>query len=109
MNMSRKAEFKQLMINRRNLYHLLSRFFQKEVDEEFFEIIQKIKFPVDREENALTEFRDALLRLNEYFEYDAGETLDDLAADYAKTFLGAGSAQGAAAFPMNQFIQVPNM
>lgn len=45
MNMSRKAEFKQLMINRRNLYHLLSRFFQKEVDEEFFEIIQKIKFP----------------------------------------------------------------
>ena len=107
MNMSRKAEFKQLMINRRNLYHLLSRFFQKEVDEEFFEIIQKIKFPVDREENALTEFRDALLRLNEYFEYDAGETLDDLAADYAKTFLGAGSAQGAAAFPYESVYTSP--
>ena len=99
MNMSSKAEFKQLMWNRRNLYHFFARFFQKEIDEEFYECLKQIEFPAEREENALTEFQDALQRLNEYFEYDAGETLEDLAADYAKTFLGAGNAQGESAFP----------
>ena len=107
MNISKKAEFQQLMLNRRNLYHLFSRFFQKEIDEVFYENLQRIEFPADREENALTEFRDALLRLNEYFEYDAGETLEDLAADYASTFLGAGNAQGAAAFPYESVYTSP--
>ena len=99
MNLTKKAAFKQLMVNRRNLYHLFSRLFQKEIDQPFYESLKHIAFPADREENALTEFKDALLRLNEYFEYDAGESLEDLAADYAKTFLGAGNAQGSAAFP----------
>ncbi|MBQ8662518.1 MAG: anaerobic sulfite reductase subunit AsrA [Eubacterium sp.] len=107
MTTSNKAEFKQLMLNRRNLYHFFARFFQKEIDEEFFESLRHIEFPAEREENALTEFQDALLRLNEYFEYDAGETLDDLAADYAKTFLGAGSADGAAAFPYESVYTSP--
>lgn len=107
MTTSNKAEFKQLMLNRRNLYHFFARFFQKEIDAEFFESLRHIEFPAEREENALTEFQDALLRLNEYFEYDAGETLDDLAADYAKTFLGAGSADGAAAFPYESVYTSP--
>lgn len=107
MTTSNKAEFKQLMLNRRNLYHFFARFFQKEIDEEFFESLKHIEFPAEREENALTEFQDALLRLNEYFEYDAGESLDDLAADYAKTFLGAGSADGAAAFPYESVYTSP--
>ena len=38
---------------------------------------------------------------------EEGETLDDLAADYAKTFLGAGSAQGAAAFPYESVYTSP--
>lgn len=103
----KKQDFKQLMLNRRNLYHFFARFFQKEIDAEFFENLRHIEFPAEREENALTEFQDALLRLNEYFEYDAGETLDDLAADYAKTFLGAGSADGAAAFPYESVYTSP--
>ena len=107
MTTSNKAEFKQLMLNRRNLYHFFARFFQKEIDAEFFENLRHIEFPAEREENALTEFQDALLRLNEYFEYDAGESLDDLAADYAKTFLGAGSADGAAAFPYESVYTSP--
>lgn len=107
MTTSNKAEFKQLMLNRRNLYHFFARFFQKEIDADFFESLRHIEFPAEREENALTEFQDALLRLNEYFEYDAGETLDDLAADYAKTFLGAGSADGAAAFPYESVYTSP--
>lgn len=107
MTTNKKAEFKQLMLNRRNLYHLFARFFQKEIDEGFLNILKQIEFPVDREENALTEFRDALHRLNEYFEYDAGETLEDLAADYAKTFLGAGQAQGDSAFPYESVYTSP--
>ena len=104
---TKKQDFKQLMLNRRNLYHFFARFFQKEIDEAFFESLRHIEFPAEREENALTEFQDALLRLNEYFEYDAGESLDDLAADYAKTFLGAGSAEGAAAFPYESVYTSP--
>ena len=107
MNLTKKAAFKQLMVNRRNLYHLFSRLFQKEIDQPFYESLKHIAFPADREENALTEFKDALLRLNEYFEYDAGESLEDLAADYAKTFLGAGNAQGSAAFPYESVYTSP--
>ena len=107
MNGGKKAAFAQLMVNRRNLYHLLSRLFQEEVDQSFYDLLKTLVFPAGREENALTEFRDALLRLNEYFEYDAGETLDDLAADYAKTFLGAGMAQGSAAFPYESVYTSP--
>lgn len=107
MNISSKAEFKQLMWNRRNLYHFFARFFQEEIDEEFYECLKNVEFPLDRKENALTEFQDALQRLNEYFEYDAGESLDDLAADYAKTFLGAGNAQGESAFPYESVYTSP--
>lgn len=107
MNTNNRAGFKQLMLNRRNLYHFFARFFQKEIDEAFYEQLKHIEFPAEREENALTEFQDALLRLNEYFEYDAGESLEDLAADYAKTFLGAGNAQGEAAFPYESVYTSP--
>ena len=107
MSISKKAAFKQLMLNRRNLYHFFARLYQKELDEELFEKLKHMEFPADREENDLTEFRDALLRFNEYFEYDTGETIDDLAADYAKTFLGAGNADGRAAFPYESVYTSP--
>ncbi|MCC8028499.1 MAG: anaerobic sulfite reductase subunit AsrA [Lachnospiraceae bacterium] len=107
MIINSKAGFKQLMLNRRNLYRFFARFFQKEIDEEFFNQLKHVEFPSERKETALTEFQDALLRLNEYFEYDAGESLEDLAADYAKTFLGAGIAQGNAAFPYESVYTSP--
>ena len=105
--MSSKSDFKQLMSNREELYRFFARLFEKEIDEEFFEQLKKVKFPENREETRLTEFSDALRRLNDYFEFDAGETLDDLAADYAKTFLGAGIAQGSAAFPYESVYTSP--
>ena len=107
MSISNKTDFQRLMKNRRDLYQFFARFFASEIDEEFFEQLKHIEFPADREENALTEFQDALIRLNEYFEYDAGESLEDLAADYAKTFLGAGVAQGDAAFPYESVYTSP--
>lgn len=107
MSISKKADFQRLMKNRRDLYQFFARFFASEIDEEFFEQLKHIEFPAERKENALTEFQDALIRLNEYFEYDAGETLEELAADYAKTFLGAGVAQGDAAFPYESVYTSP--
>ncbi len=104
---NKRETYKKLMVNRRNLYHLFSRLFQSEVDEEFLKVLEKVQFPVNRKENALTEFQDALLRLNEYFEYDAGESIEDLAADYAKTFLSAGNAAGKAAFPYESVYTSP--
>ena len=105
--MSNKSDFRQLMSNREELYRFFARLFEKEIDEAFYTQLREVKFPMDREETQLTEFSDALLRLNEYFEYDAGETLDDLAADYAKTFLGAGIAEGHAAFPYESVYTSP--
>ena len=105
--MSDRSDFSQLMRNREDLYRFFARLFQKEIDEAFFEQLRHVKFPLGRQETELTEFSDALLRLNEYFEYDAGETIDDLAADYAKTFLGAGRADGAAAFPYESVYTSP--
>lgn len=107
MDITSRSEFTRLMINRRNLYHLIGRLFQKEVDELLFHSLRTIAFPSHREENELTEFRDALIRLEDYFTYDAGESLDDLATDFAKTFLGAGIAQGAAAFPYESVYTSP--
>ena len=104
MSINKKADFQRLMKNRRDLYQFFARFFASEIDEEFYEQLKHIEFPADRAENALTEFQDALIRLNEYFEYDAGETLEDLAADYAKTFLGAGSHREMPHSPMNRCI-----
>ena len=40
MNINNKAGFKQLMWNRRNLYHFFARFFQKEIDEEFLRTVK---------------------------------------------------------------------
>ena len=105
--MSVIENFRTLMRNRESLYRFFARLFQKEIDEEFYEQLKQVRFPVNREETALTELQDALLRLNEYFTYDAGETLEDFAVDYAKTFLGAGSAQTAAAFPYESVYTSP--
>lgn len=105
--MDHNAAFTQLLLNRRNLYHLFSRLFQAEIDGALYAHLPKIVFPTHLMEGDLTEFQTALLRLNDYFASDGGETLDDLAADYAKTFLGAGSAQGAAAFPYESVYTSP--
>ena len=94
-----KNELKTLSNNRKNLYILLARFFSKEADEEFLKELAGLKLPLDRKENEIVGFKAALERLAAYFEYDAGESLEDLAVDYAKTFLGAGQAQGVAAMP----------
>ena len=94
-----KNELKTLSNNRKNLYILLARFFSKEADEEFLKELAGLKLPLDRKENEIVGFKAALERLAAYFEYDAGESIEDLAVDYAKTFLGAGQAQGVAAMP----------
>lgn len=104
---TKKSELMQLMENRKNLYHLFSRFFQKETDQQFYDRLSQIVFPAECRENDGTEFERGIQRLEEYFEYDTGETIDDLAADYAKTFLGAGNADGNAAFPYESVYTSP--
>lgn len=107
MNLNNKAEFDQLNRNRRNFYGLLSRLYQAELSQEFYDKLPTIGFTLAKQDHSMPEFHQALARLNEYFEYDAGETLDDLAVDYAKTFLGAGIAQGEAAFPYESVYTSP--
>ncbi len=98
-NLIKKEDMKQLLSNRANLYRLLSRLYLQEVDEGFLKTLEGVSYSLVQEEGPLAQFGDALSRLKEYFQYDAGESVEDLAVDYAKTFLSAGIAQGGAAFP----------
>ncbi|ONI38851.1 hypothetical protein AN639_03000 [Candidatus Epulonipiscium fishelsonii] len=100
-------DLKELMNNRRNIYQLLTRLFQKEIDTELYNALKTIKFPTSQDKNILKEYHSAMVRFNDYFEYDMGESIDDLAVDYAKTFLGAGIAQGASAFPYESVYTSP--
>ncbi len=99
INNNSKTELKELMNNRRNIYQLLSRLFQTEIDEALLNGLKTITLPVGLDGSLLSEYNSAFERYNEYFANDFDESIDDLAVDYATTFLGAGIAQGASAFP----------
>ena len=68
---------KELARARAGLYRFLGGLYIMEVDEETLANMKQMQFPTDC----------------------ANEDLEDVAADYAKTFLAAGEATGVAAFP----------
>lgn len=78
------------------LYSFLSRGFLKETDEEFLDVVKNIDYScfdddttMDRGFRLLKKFRESISSL----------TLLNLARDYARTFLGAGLAKNAGAYP----------
>lgn len=91
-----KSEERTLLTNRENLYRFLSRIYITEVDQSLLESLKFMDFP-DTCFNA--ELSDGFRMLEEYLENCGNDPLDDLAVDYAKVFLGAGIAEGTAAFP----------
>ena len=105
--MSDRFDIYRLMRNREKLYRFFARLFEREVDQEFYEQLKHVKFQEDLDVTSITELQDAVIRLNEYFKYDMGESLDDLAADFASTFLGPGRAEGEAAFPYESVYTSP--
>lgn len=87
---------KELARARAGLYRFLGGLYIMEVDEETLANMKQMQFPTDCANEELAEayrgLEKAIADLN-------NEDLEDVAADYAKTFLAAGEATGVAAFP----------
>ena len=86
----------EAMEARSAVYNLLERVFRIEVDEAFLNELMQSKFPQNTGNDHID---DAYLRIYRYLRNANDETLDELACDYARTFLGFGSPDGKAAHP----------
>lgn len=78
--------------SRQIMYRLLSRLYRREVDEILLVSLKKMSIPADCADHALQDgwnlFGEAVAGLSD-------ECLEDLAVDFAVTFLGAGTAKAA--------------
>ncbi len=89
---------------REKLYRFLGRIYLMEVDAELLAALKKLSFPAfDARDNAETELLEGFSLMRSFILSASEPDLDDLAADYAKTFLAAGDATGRAAFPYETF------
>lgn len=87
---------KQLAKARAALYRMLGGFYIMEMDEETLASMKKAVFP---KEGTSEEMTSAYQMITHYLKECSTQDLEDLAVDYAKTFLAAGDAAGLAAFP----------
>lgn len=94
--MAKLEELKCFMKARADLYRFLGGLYIMEVDEDTLAKMKQMQFPENNQESDLAE---AYRMISEYLADCTNEDLEDLAADYAKTFLAAGEATGQAAFP----------
>lgn len=101
-------ENKDLLNYRAEMYRFLAGIYIEEVDPAMLKALLTTSFPQFTETKASwQQDLDAGFRLLESFlssfagksEAETKDLLEDLAADYAKTFLAAGDATGKAAFP----------
>lgn len=101
-------EEKNINLMRTSLYRLLGKIYMLEVDEPTLKIFKEMKFP-ENIGTSLTDLSPAEMDLSEGYallqKYFAQSSLSDdaiieeLAVDYAKTFLSAGDQSGQSAFP----------
>lgn len=98
----------ELMKYREMMYRLLSSIYINEVDREMLDALRTMEFPEAGSETAgwQQNFNAGFEMVKNYLAGFDGKSdkeidalLEDLAADYAKTFLAAGDAAGKAAFP----------
>lgn len=89
-------ELAQLMGNRADMYNMLSRVFLMEADEELISQLRTMHFP---QGTGSLEADAAYRQLYAFLRRPAESIIDDLAVDYARTFLGVGTMESRAAFP----------
>lgn len=94
--MAAQVTIRQSLELRENLYRLLSRLYDLEVDAPLLAALKGLRFPQDCGDPQLEE---GYRLLEQYVQSHDQTCLDDLAVDYAGVFLAAGVAQGLAAFP----------
>jgi len=88
-------ELQTIFKDRQAIYQILASLYESEVDETMLGVLQEIHFPEGNDEIGKT--GDAL---NKAIQALSPSDLDDLAADYARTFLSAGVADEPSAFPI---------
>lgn len=95
-----KAQWMEFTKARASMYRFLGGFYLLETDEAQLKALKQIRFPeVNGMEDSDMDLREGYQMFSQYVKDLTAEDLDDLAADYAKTFLAAGDAAGYAAFP----------
>ncbi len=77
------------------IYRILGRIYRTEADEKLMEQLAGFAFPADTGNESFTEGAGELKRFIENGNFD----YDEIAADYAHTFLAAGIPRGQVAFP----------
>ena len=93
-----KAEFQ----GRLDLYRLLSRLYRAEVDEALLDSLKTLALPEEHKD-----VKQGTADLRDYLSSCGPDTVEELAVDYAATFLAAGSAEGAAALPCESVYTSP--
>lgn len=97
-------QLKPILENRRHLYKILGSLYQTEIDSDSLKALKEFRFPEGSDDEALNE---AGRSLNGFIADLREDGLDDLAADYARTFLSAGVADEPAAFPIESVYTSP--
>ena len=85
------SELIQLMESRANMYNLLARAFISEVDQDFLKELKHMRFPQNTGNDDVDA---AYLALYKYLRKTPESVLDDLAVDYARTFIVYTSEKG---------------
>jgi len=86
-----------LMENRAYMYRLLGRIYKEEIDAVFYEQLSQMRFYTECEDHELSE---GYKLFEAFFQKNHLDPLTDLAVDYARVFLGAGTLENtAAAYP----------
>jgi putative dimethyl sulfoxide reductase chaperone len=98
------SELRQVMSERQVMYQFLARGFRKEVDHELLSEISEMDFSIN---SGIEEFDQGFQKLDSFIHETNEATLDDLAADFARIFLGAGSGKPSAAFPYESVYTSP--
>lgn len=85
-----------VLANQQFLYSLLAGLYRNEVSQSSWDELSKLAFPRECPVPVLSE---GYRQLEAYFKRPGRDPITDLAVDYARVFLGAGIAEGTAAYP----------
>ncbi|QAR32630.1 hypothetical protein EP073_04165 [Geovibrio thiophilus] len=94
--MSNLAAYSDVISNRENMYLFLTNLYKTEVTESFYKIIRDLDFSAEPR----NELSDGYEKILSFCRAERHDPITDLAVDYARIFLGAGSVETEkSAFP----------
>ena len=90
------AQLEKVLKRRMGTYALLARLYRKEVDGEFLEELQRMHFPAAAQEERISRGYELMAK---YLTGTYENTLQELAVDFVRVFIGYGMDAYSAAFP----------